>query len=117
MVADAGSLGFVVFAGAVAGAFAATMIPYWQKLREQPDLVFDKKFLGTALWAIGTALGMGFWLFTSLLDSAQKLASVSSLGAIFIMTATAAFGINVGTNKFITSVTPASNSSEIIKTK
>lgn len=101
-------LGLVVLAGAVAGSFAATMIPYWQKLRETPELIFEKKFLGTAVWAIATSLGMSFWLFTTLLQNAQSLSSNTSLGAIFIMTAVTAYGINVGTNKFITSVTPAS---------
>jgi hypothetical protein len=100
------NLGLVVFAGAVAGSFAATMIPYWQKLRETPELIFEKKFLGTAVWAIATSLGMSFWIFTTLLENAQTIAGATSLGAIFIMTAVAAYGINVGTNKFITSVTP-----------
>lgn len=99
-------LGLVVFAGAVAGAFAATMIPYWQKMREDPGIIFDKKFLGTALWAVGTSLGMSFWLFTTLLENAHTVSGTTSLGAIFIMTAVAAFGINTGTNKFLTSVAP-----------
>src|SRR4051812_37487020 len=45
-----------VFIGSVLGATAATLLPYWQKLRANeaaglPPLVFDKKFLGTLVIA------------------------------------------------------------------
>ena len=93
---DSGLVELMVFVGAVMGAFAATMLPFWAKLREDPNLVFEKKFIGTAIVAFVTAVALGIGVFPALLSGVAD--SALSLGAIFAITAAAAFGLNRGAN-------------------
>lgn len=85
-----------VIAGATLGNFARTMIPYWAKLQTNPDMIFEKKFLGTALVSFIGALGLGLGLFPTLIE--QVPISSMSLAAIFAVVALTAYGINAGIN-------------------
>jgi len=42
---------WIVFLGVVTGVLSRTMVPYWQKLREDPNLKFDPTFALSALFA------------------------------------------------------------------
>lgn len=85
-----------VIAGAALGNFARTMIPYWAKLRENPEIVFERKFLGTAVISFIGALGLGLGLFPMFAETVQN--SGLSLAAVFATVALSAFGLNAGIN-------------------
>lgn len=102
---DLVTLQIVVFLGCVTGAFAATMIPYWQKLRDyieagNRDLKFEYKFLGTAALAIVVSVAISFTLFETFL---AQVTAGATLGAIFIQITLASFGANSGLNLFFKS--------------
>jgi hypothetical protein len=95
-----------VIAGATLGNFARTMIPYWAKLKEMPELVFEKKFLGTAIISFLGALGIGLGLFPTLIETVPV--NSMSLAGIFAIVALSAFGLNAGINWGIDQVTAPS---------
>jgi hypothetical protein len=97
-----------VIAGATLGNFARTMIPYWAKLKEAPETIFEKKFLGTAIISFLGALGIGLGLFPSLVAS-TPIESMS-LAGIFAVVALSAFGLNAGINWGIDQVSAGSSS-------
>jgi hypothetical protein len=98
-----------VIAGAALGNFARTMVPYWAKLREMPELVFERKFLGTAIISFIGALGLGLGLFPTFAASVGD--SGLSLAAVFATVALSAFGLNAGINWGIDQVTAVGGSS------
>ena len=85
-----------VIGGAVLGNFARTMIPYWAKLKETPEILFEKKFLGTAIISFLGAIGVGLGLFPTILETVDV--SSMSLAGIFAIVALASFGLNAGIN-------------------
>lgn len=99
-----------VIAGATLGNFARTMIPFWAKLRENPDTIFERKFLGTAIISFVGALGLGLGLFTTLVALIPQINSMS-LAGIFAVSALTAFGLNSGINWGIDQVTPKAGAS------
>lgn len=104
MAIDPGLVEIMVFIGAVMGALAATMIPYWQKLRETPELIFERKFIGTAVLSAIAAFALAVGTFPTLLENIASEASTLSLGAIFAITAAMSFGINRGANMALSAV-------------
>lgn len=104
MAVDPGLVEIMVFVGAVMGAFAATMLPFWQKLRENPELAFERKFIGTAIVAFVTSMALGIGTFPMLLDNIVSQAATLSLGAVFAITAAMSFGINRGANMALTAI-------------
>lgn len=89
----------IVIIGAVVGSAARTLFPFWEKLRENPELIFERKFLGTAIISFVSAVALGIGAFPTLLESVQGLNL--SPGVIFAIVATAAFGINSGANMLL----------------
>lgn len=104
----------MVFVGAIMGAFAATMIPFWAKLRENPDLAFERKFIGTAIVSFITSVAIGIGLFPVLIAQIAETAATASLAGIFAITAAASFGINRAGNMVLST---AVKSEELTKTK
>lgn len=95
----------VVFLAAMTGGFTATMLPYWQKLRDyieagNRDLKFEYKFIGTAALAVVTSVAISFSLFDTLISQVPAGATV---GAIFIQVALTTFGLNTGANQLMKS--------------
>lgn len=88
----------VVIVGAILGAAAATLFPYWSKLRENPDLLFERKFLGTAIISVVGSAAIAIGLFPSLLEQANQAGSTVSQGAVFAMTALTSFGLTRASN-------------------
>ena len=92
-----------VFFGSFAGAAAATLIPFWAKIKEDVALgnaprIFDKKYLGTFAFAIIVGIIAAFMSFD------QSVASVdphSTLVKIFIVSAFAAATSNVTLNRIL----------------
>lgn len=85
-----------VIAGATLGNFARTMIPYWAKLRETPEMIFEKKFLGTAIISFLGATGIGIGLYPTLIQNVDI--NTMSLAGIFAITSLSAFGLNAAMN-------------------
>jgi hypothetical protein len=94
-----------VIGAAALGTFARTMLPYWAKLVEMPEMVFDRKFLGTAVISFIAALGLGLGLFPMLSKSIDVTSM--SLAGIFAVVAIMAFGLNQGINWGIDQVKPS----------
>ena len=88
-------LEWVVILACVIGTFARTLLPYWNKLQENPETVFEKKFLGTAALSFITSLAIGFGIFPSIFANVE---SNGSLTSVFAIAALMAFGINTGAN-------------------
>lgn len=86
----------IVIIGAIVGTAARTLFPYWEKLRENPDIIFERKFLGTAIVSFVAAVAIGIGIFPTLLEGVAN--SDLSLAGVFATTALAAFGLNAGTN-------------------
>lgn len=93
----------VVFGGAFLGTLTRTLLPYWDKLRETPELVFEKKFLGTAAIAVIISAVIGATLFTPMMTLVTEIAADSTLAAVFFIVFTAALGTNEIVNQFIKS--------------
>ena|SRR6476469_133571 len=92
-----------VFIGSVLGATAATLLPYWQKLRANeaaglPPLVFDKKFLGTL--AIAFVIGVVAAVM-SFDDSVAKINPEWTAMKVFVVSAIAAATSNVTLNRIL----------------
>jgi hypothetical protein len=83
----------IVFGAAFLGTLARTILPYWDKLRAEPELVFEKKFLGTAAIALATSAVTAGSLFAPMLDLVDD-AGNASLAAVFFIVFTAALGTN-----------------------
>lgn len=90
----------IVIIASILGSAAATLYPYWEKLRETPELVFEKKFIGTAAISVITAVALGISIFPQMLETV--VGSTLSLAGIFAIVATTAFGINRGSNMLMT---------------
>lgn len=92
-----------VFIGSVLGATAATMLPYWQKLRENeaaglPPLVFDRKFLGTLV--IAFVIG----IVAAVMSFDENVANVNpnwTAMKVFIVSTIAAATSNVTLNRIL----------------
>lgn len=93
----------VVIIAAIVGAAARTLYPYWEKLRENPEILFERKFLGTAIVSFVSAVAIGIGLFPTLLENVAD--SGLSQSAIFATVALMAFGINSGSNMALSSKT------------
>jgi hypothetical protein len=93
----------VVIVAAIIGTAARTLYPYWEKARENPDIVFERKFLGTALVSFVSAVAIGVGLFPSLLDNVAD--SGLSQAAVFATVALMAFGIDSGSNMLLSKKT------------
>jgi len=114
-MAETALVEIMVFVGAIMGAFAATMIPYWAKLREDPSLAFEKKFIGTAVVSFVTAVAIGVGLFPVLI--AQVDTATASLAGIFAITAAASFGINRAGNMVLSTAAKSEELTSSSKTK
>ena len=96
----------VVIIGGIVGTAARTLFPFWERLRENPDLLFERKFLGTAIVSFVSAIAIGVGLYPSLLANIQDSGvSGLSISAIFVITALAAYGLNSGANDLLKSKT------------
>ena len=95
----------VVFGGAFLGTLTRTLLPYWDKMRETPELVFEKKFLGTAVIAIIISAVVGATLFTPMMALVESVGE-ATLAAVFFLVFTAALGTNEIVNQFISSKPP-----------
>jgi hypothetical protein len=95
----------VVFIGAIVGSAARTLFPFWEKARENPDIIFERKFLGTAIISFVSAVALGIGAFPTLLQTVEGMNL--SPGVIFAIVATAAFGINSGANMLLSHKTTA----------
>ena len=87
----------VVYIAIVLGTVAGTLYPYWSKLREFPEMAFEKKFLGTAVISFIASLAISVSLFPTLLAQATADSSLS-LASVFAITALSAFGLNRASN-------------------
>jgi hypothetical protein len=95
----------IVFGAAFLGTLTRTLLPYWDKLREMPELVFEKKFLGTAAIALATSAVMAATLFTPMMELVSA-AGDATLAAVFFIVFTASLGTNEIINQFIRSRLP-----------
>ena len=95
----------IVFGAAFLGTLTRTLLPYWDKLRETPELIFEKKFLGTAAIALATSAVMAATLFTPMMDLVSA-AGDATLAAVFFIVFTASLGTNEIINQFIRSKLP-----------
>lgn len=92
-----------VFIGSVLGAAAATLLPYWQKVRQNeaaglPPLVFDKKFLGTL--AIAFVIG----IVAAVMSFDENVAKINpewTAMKVFVVSAIAAATSNVTLNRLL----------------
>lgn len=89
---------WIVILASITGSAAATLYPYWEKLRVDPELLFEKKFLGTAIVSIVASVALGVSIFPSLFANIPP--GLSQAG-IFAIVATSAFGINRGSNMML----------------
>jgi hypothetical protein len=92
----------IVFGASFLGTLTRTLLPFWDKLRENPELVFEKKFLGTAAIGLATSAIVAATLFVPMMELASA-AGDSTLAAIFFIVFTAALGTNEIVNQFISS--------------
>ena len=90
----------IVIIASIVGTAAGTLYPYWEKLRENPDIIFEKKFIGTAIVSVIASMALGFSIFPAMLESIEG--TTLGLAGIFAMVATASFGINRGSNMMLT---------------
>lgn len=97
----------VVVGGAILGTAARTLYPYWERLRDSPELLFEKKFLGTAIVSFVGAAAIGIGLFPTLLANIPQDGSLS-LASVFAITALSAFGLNSGSNMILSHKTTSS---------
>ena len=100
---DQGAVELVVFIAAVLGTLAGTLYPYWAKLRENPEMGFEKKFVGTAVISFIASIAISIGLFSMLVEAAQQIANTGSLASVFAITATSAFGIARASNMLMPS--------------
>jgi hypothetical protein len=90
----------IVFGAAFLGTLTRTLLPYWDKLRETPELVFEKKFLGTAAIGLATSAVIAATLFTPMMTLVSS-AGEATLAAVFFLVFTAALGTNEIINQFL----------------
>ena len=90
----------IVYGAAFLGTVARTLVPYWDRLRTNPETIFEKKFLGTAAIALATSAIIAASLFGPMLQLIEG-AGNATLGAVFVMVFTAALGAALGTNELI----------------
>ncbi len=106
-MADQLTIDIAVFVGSVLGATAATLLPYWQKVRANeaaglPPLTFDKKFLGTL--AIAFVIGVVAAVM-SFDDSVAKVDPNWTAMKVFVVSAIAAATSNVTLNRILSTST------------
>lgn len=102
-MADQLTIDVAVFIGSVLGAAAATLLPYWQKLRQNqaaglPPITFDKKFLGTL--AIAFVIG----IVAAIMSFDENVAKVNpewTAMKVFVVSAIAAATSNVTLNRLL----------------
>lgn len=92
-MADAWMTEGIVYGAAFLGTVARTLVPYWDRLRTNPETIFEKKFLGTAAIALATSAIIAASLFGPMLQLVEG-AGNATLGAVFVMVFTAALGTN-----------------------
>ena len=83
----------VVYGAAFLGTLARTLVPYWDRLRTNPETVFEKKFLGTAAIGLVTSAIIAVTLFVPMLQLVDN-AGNATLGAVFALVFTSALGMN-----------------------
>ena len=92
-MADAWMTEGIVYGAAFLGTVARTLVPYWDRLRTNPETIFEKKLLGTAAIALATSAIIAASLFGPMLQLVEG-AGNATLGAVFVMVFTAALGTN-----------------------
>ena len=97
-----GSLGtFLALSACVAGVAFQTIIKWWDKWTDGQPIVFDKKFIGTAVAAFIGALTVSI----PLLNASTEIlnANIPTYGLIiaWIVTAAWAYALNNGTNGIV----------------
>ena len=98
----------IVYGAAFLGTLARTLIPYWDRLRVNPDIVFEKKFLGTAAIGLATSAIIAVTLFGPMLQLVEA-AGNATLGAVFALVFTSALGTNELINWGVRSTAPSSS--------
>lgn len=87
----------IVIIAAIVGTAARTLYPYWERLRIDPDLIFERKFLGTAIVSFVGAMAIGLSLFPALLENVAN--STLSAAGVFVVVALMAYSISAGSNE------------------
>ena len=92
-----------VFIGSVLGATAATLLPYWAKIRQNeaaglPPITFDKKFLGTLVIAFVIGIAAAIMSFD---EAVAKVNPEWTAVKVFIVSVVAAATSNVTLNRLL----------------
>ena len=106
----------IVYGAAFLGTVARTLVPYWDRLRTNPETIFEKKFLGTAAIALATSAIIAASLFGPMLQLVEG-AGNATLGAVFVMVFTAALGTNELINWGVRSSTTTNSPSPAVTTQ